>query len=113
MIKEFINSYGLGILSTILTAIIGFLGMKIKAFLDERSENEFIEKAVEKTVKAVEQMYHSYAGAEKFKIALANITEMLEVKGIAVTELELKLMIESVVAEFNKPWIKEGEDDDN
>lgn len=113
MIKEFINSYGLGILSTILTAIIGFLGMKIKAFLDERSENEFIEKAVEKTVKAVEQMYKNLSGSEKYEKAVEDISEMLSIKGIAITELEIRILIESAVAEFNKPWLKEGDSYDN
>jgi hypothetical protein len=58
-------------------------------------------------VLAVEQMYRDIKGEEKFRIALENITEILNQKGIVVTELELQMLIESCVSEFNEPWKRE------
>ncbi len=106
MIKEFINDYGLAIISTILTAIFGFLGAKIKRYLDEKENARIVQHIVKTTVLAIEQMYKGIKGADKYKMALENITEILEQKGIAVTELELQMLIESVVSEFNEPWKK-------
>lgn len=107
MIKEFINNYAMEIISAILTAIIGFLGAKIKRYLDEKENARIVQHIVKTAVLAVEQMYKDISGEEKFEIALRNITEMLEQKGIVVTELELKLLIERCVAEFSEPWKRE------
>lgn len=106
MIKEFINNYALEIISTILTAIFGFLGVKIKRYLDEKENARIVQHVVKTAVLAVEQMYKDISGEEKFELAMKNISEMLEQKGIAVTELELKLLIERCVAEFSEPWKK-------
>lgn len=107
--REFINTYGMGIISTILTAIIGFIGMKLKKILDDREQKDTVEKVAHTVVNAIEQMYPTYAGVEKYEIAFSNLTEMLESKGIHITELECKMVIESCVAEFNKVWNKESE----
>ena len=95
------------IISTILTAIFGFLGVKIKRYLDEKENARIVQHIVKTAVLAVEQMYKDVSGEEKFELAMKNITEMLEQKGIVVTELELKLLIERCVAEFSEPWKKE------
>ena len=108
MIKEFINNYAMEIISTILTAIFGFLGVKIKRYLDEKENARIVQHIVKTVVLAVEQMYKDVSGEEKFELAMENITEMLAQKGIVVTELELKLLIERCVAEFSEPW-KKGE----
>lgn len=107
MIKEFINNYALEIISTILTAIFGFLGVKIKRYLDEKENARIVQHVVKTAVLAVEQMYKDVSGEEKFELAMKNIAEMLEQKGIVVTELELKLLIERCVAEFSEPWKRE------
>lgn len=106
MIKEFINDYGLAIISTILTAIFGFLGAKIKRYLDEKENARIVQHVVKTTVLAVEQMYQELKGTEKYELALRNIVEQLEQKGISVTELEIQMLIESCVSEFNEPWKK-------
>ena len=57
-------------------------------------------------VKAVEQLYHDVGGPEKLEKAQEGIRQMLEEKGIAISQLEMNLMIESVVAEFNYSFAK-------
>ncbi|MCF0232389.1 MAG: hypothetical protein HUJ63_09050 [Enterococcus sp.] len=104
MIKEFINSYGLEIIFTILTAIAGFIGTQLKRLYEKKVNTDAKKKAAETVVKAVEQVYSSLKGTEKYEIALQDLEEYLEQQGITVTELEAKLLIEAVVAEFKQGW---------
>ena len=103
---DFINEYGTTILYTILTAIGGYLGIVVKN-LYTKYINDKTKEAVAKTcVKAVEQIYKDLHGEDKLNKALESATEMLEQKGVAVTELELRMLIESAVAEFNNAFTK-------
>ena len=60
-------------------------------------------------VKAVEQLYHDLGGPEKLEKAKEGIEDMLNEKGIPITELEMNLLIEAVVSEFNYGFAKAGE----
>ena len=102
MLKEFINDYGMAILSTILTAVVSFLGVKLKSYLDKREDKEFINSTVDTVVKAIQQMYADLDGEEKKEKAIENISNILEQKGIYVTELELEMLLESTVLALKK-----------
>lgn len=60
-------------------------------------------------VHAVEQIYKDLHGEEKLNKALEAASEMLKAQGITVTELELKMLIESAVGEFNGVFAGEAE----
>ena len=49
----------------------------------------------------MEQLYHDLGGPEKLEKAKASAVEMLNEKGIPITDLELSMLIESAVSEFN------------
>jgi|GEM_PF-507712 len=99
--SDFINVVLLPVLSTVLTAVIAYIGVKLKGIL-EKSENEKEKKDAAKTcVQAVEQLYKDLHGEEKYNKCVESLTEMLNEKGITVTELELKMLIESAVKELN------------
>lgn len=100
-IAEFIDSYGFTIVYAILTAIAGFLASKLKALYEAKCDDETKKKTVETCVKAVEQLYNDLCGTEKLERAKTNIIQILEQKGITISELELDMLIEEVVAEFN------------
>ena len=101
MSKEFFMNYVLPVLMTALTALAGFIGTQVKQ-LYQRWVNDRTKEAVVRTcVKAVEQLYHDLGGPEKLEKAKAGAVEMLVAKGISITELELNMLIESVVSEFN------------
>lgn len=108
MLKEFINEYGMTILYAILTAIAGFIGSQLKKLYEQKINTETKKKAAETVVKAIEQLYNDLEGSEKYIKAFESLNELLEEKGIAITELECQMLIESVVAEFNRKWTKEG-----
>lgn len=98
---EFINEYGMTIIYAILTAIAGFIASQIKKIYQEKVDTATKQKIVETCVKAVEQIYQGVSGAEKLERAKTNIITMLNERGLNITELELDMMIEAVVAEFN------------
>lgn len=101
MIKEFINAYGTEILFAILTFVGGYVGLWAKNIADKYI-NDKTKKAVAKTVvQFVEQVYKDLHGEDKLDAALATASDMLAEKGITVTDLEMRVLIEAAVAEFN------------
>lgn len=109
MVKEFLAQYGMEIISTIVVAIMGFIGICIKNVIKKISDDKTKEQVCKTVVKAVEQMYSDLTGTEKYEKAVENITDMLTEKGISATELEVQMLIESCVKEMkeNLPdWTK-------
>lgn len=108
-IKLFISEYGTTILYAVFTAIAGYLGIVVKQ-LYTKYVNDKTKQAVAKTVvQAVEQIYKDLHGEEKLNKALESASEMLAEKGIAITDLELRMLIEAAVAEFNNAFNREDE----
>ena len=115
MVKEFLSQYGMELVSTVVVAIMGFIGICIKNIIKKLSDDKIKEQVCKTVVKAVEQMYADLTGEERYEKAVESVSEMLEEKGIAVTELEVKMLIESAVKEMNinlgKTGAKENADD--
>lgn len=108
MIQQFISEYGTQLIMAVLTAIAGALGLVFKN-LYKRAADDKIKQAVAKTcVQAVEQLYQSYTGSERYEKCAAAISEMLGEKGITISELEIRMLVEAAVGEFNRVF--EGAD---
>lgn len=106
--KEFIATYGMEILSVIITSLVGYLAIAIK-HLVSKFLNDKTKKSIAKTVvRAVEQIYHDLNGEEKLNKGIEYMTELLNEKGIKTTETEMRVLIEDAVGEFNKVF-KKGE----
>lgn len=109
MITEFINQYGMEILFSIITAIAGYIGIVVKN-LCTKYINDKTKAAVAKTaVQFVEQVYKDLHGEEKLNAALEAASEMLAEKGINVSDLEMRVLIEAAVGEFNNAFNKSTE----
>lgn len=106
LINEFIITYGAAILNTIITAIAGYLGIVIKNLYAKYINDKTKKSIAETCVKAVEQIYKDLHGDEKLNKALEAASEMLVEKGITVTNIELRMLIESAVAGFNNAFNK-------
>lgn len=107
--QEFINNYGTQILYAILTAIAGYIGVVVKN-LYQKYVNDSTKKAVVKTcVQAVEQLYKNLHGEDKYNKVVESVTEMLNEKGITITDIEMKMLIESAVGEFNRVFENDNE----
>lgn len=107
-LKMFINDYGTAILYALLTALAGYLGVWVKNLYTKYINDKTKQDVVKTCVKAVEQLYADLHGPEKYQEVVEAATAMLNEKGITVTELELKMLIESAVCEFNKAFEREG-----
>lgn len=98
---EMFSTYVLPVLAAALTALAGFLGTQLKALYRRWVDDKTKEAVVRTCVKAVEQLYHHLGGPEKLEKAREGVRQILEEKGISISQLEMDLLIESVVAEFN------------
>ena len=82
------------------------MGIVVKRIY-EKYINDKTKQAVAKTVvQAVEQIYYDLHGDEKLNMALQSMSEMLAEKNIHISELEMRMLIESAVAEFNEAFKK-------
>ena len=108
MFLDFINEYGTTILYAVITAVGGYIGIVAKNLYAKYINDKTKEKVAKTVVQAVEQVYKDLHGEEKLNIALDSASEMLEQKGVFVTDLELRMLIEAAVGEFNEAF-KKGE----
>ena len=106
MFAEFISTYGLQIIWAILTTIAGYIGFVVKKLYTRYINDKTKKDIVHTVVLGVEQIYKDLGGPDKLQQALVSASEMLAEKGISVTELELRMLIEAAVAEFNDAFNK-------
>lgn len=99
--KEFISVYGTTILYSILTAIAGYIGIVVKNLYQKYINDKTKQDVAKTVVQAVEQMYKDLHGDEKLQKALEAASDMLMTKGISISDIELRMLIEAAVAEFN------------
>lgn len=92
----------LEIVAIILTGVATYFGTKIKNVYEEKVNDETKRKVVSTVVKAIEQLYKELKGEEKLEKAKESILEMLDEKGISITELELNMLIEEVCNSFKE-----------
>lgn len=107
MFAEFINDYGMELMYAIITAIAGYIGIVVKNLVTKYLNDKTKQNVAKSAVKFVEQVYKDLHGEEKLAKALESASEMLHEKGIYVTELEMRVLIEAAVAEFNESFKKE------
>lgn len=98
---EIFSNFMLPAIIAVLTAVAGFVGTQLKGLYQKYVNDKTKEAVVRTCVKAAEQLYHDLSGPEKLKKAQKGVEEMLNEKGIPISELEMNLLIESVVSEFN------------
>ena len=99
--QEIFVTYALPVIVAALTAFAGFIGTQVKKLYEKYINDKTKEAVVRTCVKAAEQLYRDLSGPEKLEKAKASAVEMLNEKGIPITDLELSMLIESAVSEFN------------
>lgn len=112
-ILEIVNTYGLEIIGTILTALAGTLALALKNLATRYVNTKVMQDVARIVVQGVEQCYHNLGGPEKLAKAMEAAADMLAARGITVTDLELRMLLEAAVGEFNdvfNPTILEGID---
>lgn len=111
MFAEFINIYGMEIMTAILGVIFTALGFILKSLVKKFLDDNTKLTVATLCVQFVEQVYKNLHGEEKFDAALVRAAELLAEKGIKFSAVEMETLIEAAVAEFNeafgKPAIEE------
>lgn len=106
MFEYFMVTYGNEIITMIVTAIFGMIGIMVKNLV-AKYLNDNTKRAVAKTVvQFVEQCFKDIHGKEKLDVALHRASEILTEKGINVSALEMETLIEAAVSEFNEAFKK-------
>lgn len=104
--RDFINEWGYQLIAAVFTAVAGYIGTQLKKLYETKINDNRKKKFAEDAVKAVEQVYKTLHGEEKFDKALEYLTERLNQEGINWTALECRVLIEAAVSEFNDAWNK-------
>lgn len=108
---NFLNEYG--ILSAIITALGTALGLLAKWLynktIGDKMKDETKEKVASLVVKYTEQVWKDLHGEDKLQKALEAFHDMLAEKGITISDLEMRVLLESALAEFNNAFKKSGE----
>ena len=101
LIKNFISDCGVEIMMAVITFVATYLGTYLKKVLKKNLDTKTKQDVAKTCVKAVEQIYKDLHGDEKLQKALVAASDMLQSEKIAVTDIELRMLIEAAVAEFN------------
>ena len=109
MFVEFINEYGTTILYAVITTIAGYIGIFVKNIYQKYVNDQTKKDVVKTVVQSIEQIYKDLHGEEKLNKALESASEILNIKGIQISDLELRVLIEAAVGEFNNVFNKTEE----
>lgn len=101
MFEEFISTYGVTIIYGILSAAVTAIGAWIGRIYKEKVNDETKRKVVKTCCKAVQQLFYDLNGKDKYNHAVDAIEAMLAEKNITITDLEIKMLIEEVCADFS------------
>lgn len=101
-ILEFLKQYGFEIVFTIFSAVLAFIGTRIRSIYEDHVKSKEKRQVVKDCVLMVEQIYTDIHGKEKFEKAKESIISILNEKGIPITDLEMDVLIEAAVQELNK-----------
>lgn len=106
---EIFATYALPVIIAALTAVAGYIGTQVKRLYEKYVNDKTKEAVVRTCVKAAEQLYNDLGGPVKLEKAKEGVRQMLEEKGIPISDLELNMLIEGVVSEFNYGFARASE----
>lgn len=112
-VKNFISEYGMVIVYTLLTALATAVATFIKNKYKEKCDTKAKKEIVKQCVLMAEQVYKALDGEEKKTKAIESITAMLDEKGIHITPLEMEVLIEACIGEFNGVFNETESEDTN
>lgn len=101
----------LPILATFLTGLFTYIGTRLKKVYEEKVNTETAKQVAEDAVRFVEQVYKDLHGKEKLDKAVEQTAQVLESKGITISEAEINMLIESAVFGLNEGWFGKDETD--
>lgn len=103
MLEAILANIDLGeIIITALGGFLGWLGVTINKFIKKIEKNKIIREVIEDCVKYVEQKSKKEEIQDKYEMAKDKAVNILNSKGVDVTDDEIDLLIESFVNGLTK-----------
>ena len=102
LFEQFMSQYGIEIIGTLLLALAGTLGLIAKNLATKYLNDKTKQSVAKLVVQGVEQVYKDLHGEEKLNKALEMFSDLLAEKGIKISDLEMRILLEAAVGEFNK-----------
>lgn len=96
-IVKLISDNLMQILFTVITGIIGYIGLRIKNTYQNYVEHRIKKEIIQKVVIYIEQTKTNLSCEDKKKEALELSMSWLKEKKISVSDIELEILIESAV----------------
>lgn len=84
-----------------LSAILGYVGLRIKTIIEINVENKTKKEVIEATIRYVEQTGIDLTAGQKKKRIETKALEWLDEQGIKISEIELDILIESSIHALN------------
>ena len=106
MVMEIMGLYGAQIVGTLLVTLFGVFGMLIRQMVAKYMDTDTKRAMAKIVVQFAEQVYRDLHGEEKLNAALAVFSQMLAEKHIKASQMEMKVLLEAAVAEFNEAFKK-------
>ena len=101
-IISFINEYGLSLIHSIAAIIISYISLQVKKILEKHTNDKTKKEVINMVCKAINQLYPNECGQNKLNLAITNAKQILAEKGIDISDLELRMYIESAVCNIKK-----------
>lgn len=84
-------------ITSIISLLLGIMATKIKSTYNNKVKDETVRAVVESVVRWAQQVYEDCDGVEKLEAALQKASDILNEKGITISDSELNMLIESAV----------------
>lgn len=103
MLEAILANIDLGtIIMGALTGLLGWVGATIKKFIKKIEKNKIIREVINDCVRYVEQKSKTETIQNKYEMAKDKAVNILNSKGIDITDDEIDLLIESFVNSLTK-----------
>ena len=109
---DFISTHAVEIIWAVLGTVATILGALVKDKYSKYVDNKTKKDVVNTVVMGVQQLYYNLKGEERLQKALESASEMLAQKGITVTDLELRMLIEAAIGNFQNAFAYNKENED-
>ena len=106
LFNQFMSEYGIQIIGTALLSLAGTLAILLKNLATKYLNDKTKQSIAKIVVQAVEQVYKDLHGEDKLNEGLKMFSDLLTEKGIKISELEMRILLESAVGEFNESFKK-------
>lgn len=102
--KDFVSTYLLPFLATVITGVVSYIGMQIKKAYTNYINTKTIKEIVEDTVSYVEQVNKNsgITNDEKFSEAKEKASSWIASKNLTISDTQLEILIESAVKKIDK-----------